>query len=195
MSVGAEQLFDALGARKYVSAAERLRFLDAAESAPPTQRAFCLLVAYSGCRLSEALAITPARLDAGIGSVVFRTLKRRKTVYRSVPIPTVLLDELLKLSSGRVADERLWDCCRQTGWRWIKETMERASISGVQATTKGLRHGYGIANAQENVPPGLTQRWMGHARLETTVLYQHATGAEERAFAERLWRRTQRGRD
>jgi hypothetical protein len=28
---------------------------------------------------------------------------------------------------------------------------------------------------------------MGHARLETTAIYQHAVGQEERAFAMRLW--------
>ena len=66
--------------------------------------------------------------------------------------------------------------------------MAEAGIRGPQATPKGLRHSFGIANAEENIPPGLTKRWMGHARLETTVLYQHAVGREERAFAKRLWR-------
>jgi integrase len=71
----------------------------------------------------------------------------------------------------------------------VKSVMAAAGIKGTQATAKGLRHGFGIANAEKNIAPALTQRWMGHARLETTAIYQHVTGREERAFAARLWRR------
>ena len=34
----------------------------------------------------------------------------------------------------------------------------------------------------------LTRDWMGHARIDTTAIYQHAVGREERSFARRLWR-------
>lgn len=54
---------------------------------------------------------------------------------------------------------------------------------------KGLRHGFGVANAEENVPMATTQKWLGHARLETTAIYQQAVGREEHAFARRLWRK------
>jgi len=36
------------------------------------------------------------------------------------------------------------------------------------------------------VPISLTARWMGHARLETTAIYQSAVGRDERAFAQKL---------
>ena len=67
--------------------------------------------------------------------------------------------------------------------------MAEADIRGSQASPKGLRHGFGVANAQESVPMATTQKWLGHAKLETTAIYQQAVGAEERAFAERLWAR------
>jgi len=53
---------------------------------------------------------------------------------------------------------------------------------------KGLRHGFGVANAEQNVPMATTQKWLGHAKLETTAVYQQAVGREENAFAQRLWR-------
>jgi len=34
----------------------------------------------------------------------------------------------------------------------------------------------------------LIQRWMGHARLKTTAIYLQLGGAEERRFAQQLWR-------
>ncbi len=185
---GTEALFDGSGRRKYVSAAEWRRFQAAAAEAETKTRTLCRTLAYTGCRISEALALTPANIDSETGRVVLRTLKRRKLVYRAVPVPSSLIGELKALGSGIPSNDRLWSWCRQTAWRRVKRVMVDAGIKGPQATPKGLRHSFGIANAEENIPPGLTQRWMGHARLETTVLYQHAVGREERAFAKRLWR-------
>lgn len=181
-------LFDAVGRRKYLSGEEWRRFLRAADDAEPRTRALCRTLAYTGCRISEALALCRSQVDDETGFVVLRTLKRRKAVFRAVPVPASLISELHALPEIPGAPDRLWNWCRQTGWRRVKGVMARARIAGPQASPKGLRHGFGIAAAEENIPPGLTQRWMGHARLETTILYQHAVGREERAFAKRLWR-------
>lgn len=182
-------LFDAKGARKYVSHGEWVRFLDTAQTLEPKARALCELVAFTGCRISEALAVTVGQLDPELGSVIFRTLKRRRRVYRAVPVPREVMERLTALAKGRAQDERLWPWCRQTGWRKVKGVMADAGVAGVQATAKGLRHGFGIANAENNVPASLTQRWLGHAQPSTTAIYQDAVGLEERSFAERLWKR------
>jgi integrase len=181
------RLWDETGARKYVCESEWRRFLSAATRADAETRALCQLLAFTGCRISEALALTRAQLDAETGRVVFRTLKRRKSSFRAVPVPPSLLETLTCLALDKEPDVRIWPWCRQTAWRRIKSVMQAASIEGPQAMPKGLRHGFGIANAAQNVPPSLTQRWMGHARLETTAIYQHAVGEEEIAFAKRLW--------
>lgn len=57
----------------------------------------------------------------------------------------------------------------------------------MHATPKGLRHGFGVAAVQSGVPLNLVQRWLGHAKLETTAIYTNAIGDEERAIAARLW--------
>ena len=178
-------LFDRRGRRKYLSAAERARFLHEAAGVDRRTRALCQVLALAGCRVSEALALTPQQLDQETGCVVFQTLKRRKPHFRAVPLPDGLLLELSALQ--KVGDQRLWPWCRQTAWRHVKAVMRAAAIIGPQASPKGLRHGFGIANAQASIPQSLTQRWMGHARLETTGIYQNAVGSEERAFAQRAW--------
>lgn len=183
------RLFDAEGARKYLCASEWRRFIRAAQDASVHTRILCLLLAYTGCRISEALGVTPARLDREAGRVIFRTLKRRKRIFRAVPVPLELMRDLALLTHGKSDDTPLWPWCRQTAWRRVKVVMRGARITGPQATAKGLRHGFGIANAESNVPTALTQRWMGHARQETTAIYQHAVGREERAFARRIWQR------
>ncbi len=183
------ELFDCNGGRKYLCAGELSRFLAAARKTEAATRIFCSLLAYTGCRVSEALALTPAQLDSETRRVVFRTLKRRRQTFRAVPVPDALMRELRRIGSHRSRDERLWRWCRQTAWRRVRGVMEAARIEGPQAMPKGLRHGFGVANAENSVPMPTTQKWLGHARLETTAIYQQVSGREEIAFAARLWRK------
>lgn len=183
-----DRLFDHAGQRKYLCGTEGRRFLDAANREEGAARLFCHLLFYTGCRISEALALTPRRLDAEAQGVVFRTLKRRRLAYRAIPIPAVLLGELLTLAKNRQPDELLWPWSRQKGWRIIKRIMAAAAISGPQAMPKGLRHQFGVDAIGCNVPETTLQKWMGHAKVKNTHIYTVAVGLEERSFAQRMWR-------
>ncbi len=181
------QLLDCSGRRRYLCDAELTRFRRALLVADRPTRAFCQLLAQSGCRISEALATTKMHLDADAKRVIFRTLKRRRTVFRAVPVPDNLMHELQWLASDLGDQDRLWPWARQTGYRKVRAIMEAAKIKGPMAMPKGLRHAYGIRAASQNVPASLIQRWLGHADPETTAIYINAVGREERAFARRLW--------
>ena len=180
------QLYDGRGQRKYLCAAEREQFVTTLEDCPAETRLFGLTLHYTGCRLSEALSLTSGRVDASEGVIVLQTLKKRRSgVFRAVPAPPLLIAELGALSAG--AEKRLWNWSRVTSWRRIKQVMQQAGITGVHASPKGIRHGYGVAAMMAGIPCPLIQRWMGHARMETTSCYLQAFGHEERALAERLW--------
>ena len=186
------QLYDATGARKYVTADERRRFLEAAERAPREVRTLCLVLTYSGCRLSEALGLTVDRVDLAGGMIVLETLKKRRTgVYRGVPVPAAVL-EALDLVHGirerkRGREVRLWPISRTTAWRRVAEVLDEAGIDGPQSSPKGLRHGFGVQAVSSGVPLNLVQRWLGHAQLSTTALYADAVGAEERGLMSKMW--------
>lgn len=179
------QVYDPAGRRKYLNSDERSRFLAEADLLPPPRRALCYVLAYSGCRVSEALALTRCHLDTEQMSLCFKTLKRRKLVFRTVPIPKALTAMLFDLSSRE--DEPLWRMHRSTAWRIVTGAMQRADITGPMACCKGLRHGFCIRAVGQNVPVNLVQRWAGHASQTTTAIYLDAIGLEERAFAQRMW--------
>jgi integrase len=61
------RLHDLQGQRKYLTPTERAEFLKAAKVAPESVRTFCATLAYTGCRISEALALTAARVDLSDG--------------------------------------------------------------------------------------------------------------------------------
>lgn len=186
VSIGQWQAFDAGGYRKYLTAEERLRFLAIAGHLPMEKRALCYALAFAGCRISEALGLTWHQVDAKASTLTFRTLKRRRVVFRTVPVPSRIPKMLLALPTA--SDGRLWTMHRITAWRMITKTMEAAAIRGPMRCCKGLRHGFGIQAAASNVPPSLIAKWLGHASLATTAIYLDAVGKEERAFADRMWR-------
>lgn len=179
------QVFDGGGRRKYLNGTERARFLAVADRAVPNIRALAYILAYTGCRISEALALKLDHHDAEALTVTFRTLKRRKLCFRTVPIPSALSAMLGGL--GIAPDTQFWPMHRTTAWRHVKRLLDQADIEGPMGCCRGLRHGFGIHAAASYVPAGLIQRWMGHALPTTTAIYLDAVGAEERGFAERMW--------
>lgn len=188
-------LYDPAGNRKYLTVSERTAFLAAAGGLPQPARVFCRTLAFTGARISEVLSLTPRQIDAAAGVAIFECLKRRRRgVFRAVPIPADLIDELRQLSTENHAKDgfdieadRLWSWSRTTGWAQVKRAMAHAGLAGSQASPKGLRHGFAVAALHAGVPVTTVKKWLGHARLSTTEIYTNAVGQEEQALAKRFW--------
>lgn len=185
-------LFNSAGKRLYLTEDERQAFLKAADALPREHRSLCYVLCLTGCRISEALALPSERIDFKAQAIVFESLKKRKKgVYRAVPVPPALLEMLelvhdLKRNRPR-KPAPLWSIGRTRAWQVVTATMKLARIKGHHATPKGLRHGFGVHAVQSGVPLNLLQRWLGHAQLSTTAIYANAIGAEERSIAARMW--------
>ncbi len=179
-------LIDEYGQRKYLNQAERKRFYKATAKLDKKRRLFCLLIYYTGVRISEALHLKVEHIDFSEKAVTIKSLKKRgKVHYRQIPLPNEFLKELktiLNETTGRV-----WTFSRSTASRFIKKTMSEARISGTKACSRGLRHSFAVNSVMHNVPLTLIQKWMGHASITTTAIYLNVLGAEERNFAKRTW--------
>lgn len=175
---------------------ERESFLHAAAGREKCVRSFCWMLAATGCRISEALALSEDSIDFEAGHVIVESLKKRgKQVFRTIPLSPPLL-RLLRdaLDEGILGPDRLWPWSRMTGYRRVCEVMQAARVTGAHASPKGLRHAFGVSAIQSNIPLNLIQRWLGHADIKTTTIYTDAMGPEERQFASRMWRsETKRG--
>jgi integrase/recombinase XerD len=190
-------LFDANGQRLYVTQAERDAFLKAASLSKREIRTFCMVMAYTGCRISEALALSGKSIDFGQRAIVFETLKKRKEgVFRVVPVPDSLLDALNMTHGLREAAKHkkkqfalpLWEFSRTTAWRHVLDVMNQAHIpDGPHKCPKGLRHGFGVMAITTGIPLNMVSKWMGHASLEVTAIYANALGEEQRTIAARMW--------
>src|ERR1700712_4939603 len=108
-------LFDQLGRRKYLTRLELGRFARAADSADPYTQTFCLVLAYTGARLSEVRSLTSRSIELDDEVIVIECLKRRRRgIFRSIPIPPELvaaLNNVHDIRARQVAgdfDTRLW---------------------------------------------------------------------------------------
>ena len=156
-----------------------------------------MVLALTGCRISEVLEITRKSIDFNAKAITVRTLKkRRENVFRSIPVPDSLLDtlnmvhDLKRVENGRKKrlDEKLWPWGRMTAYRRVIEVMNDANIpDGPHKCPKGLRHGFGVLAMTKGIQLNMVSKWMGHASLEVTAIYANAQGEEQRAIASRMW--------
>lgn len=190
------RLYDDAGNRLYLTQTERDDFLSCARLQRPIVRTFAETLAFSGCRISEALEVVPKRVELDERRIVLRSLKKRRSdVYRAVPVPTDYLDTLNTAHGIREAQRvrrqaisPLWIWTRQHAWQVIKKLMIEADIpEGPHRSPKGLRHAYGVGAISRKVPLNMLQKWMGHADIKTTAIYANAVGEEEAEIAAQMW--------
>ncbi len=156
-------LYDATGARKYLTRSERDAFL------------------------------TADRVDLAAGLLVFETLKKRRPgVYRSVPVPPARLprpgawhprapgpprQRTQPSPLAVVTHDRL--ACRPRRHAGSRPSPAPTPPSRASAT------------ASPPSPPGsplnLVQKRLGHAQLTTTAIHANAAGTEEKNIARKMW--------
>ena len=183
-------LHDYRGQRKYLNHSERLRFLECTRSYPLDIKLFCQLLYYTGARIAEIHNLTVDSIDFSNEAVILESLKKRKKgVYREIPLPIHLLQDLkshIHYLNNKNETLFLWRFSLRTASRYIKRVMLDAKVIGAQSCARGLRHGFAV-HAVSRVPLTIVKKWLGHATLQTTEIYLNVIGIEEREFAKRMW--------
>ena len=182
------RLYSTRNERLYLNRSERQMYKKVTLKQSHQHKLLCLVLFYTGCRISEALNLNWTDIQWDEGIIAIRSLKKRdKHHVREIPIPKELI-KILQRQNGKRNDLSVFQHDRTTGWRRVSETMKIAGIAGVHATPKGLRHSFAMWCAYNGIPITLCQKWMGHADIRTTAIYYQIVGKEEIEMAERLWR-------
>ncbi len=181
-------LFDRYGQRKYLNEAERKRFYKATYLMSEDQKLFCLMIYWTGVRISEALSLYPKQIDLSDGVVIVRSLKkRRKIKFRQIPLPPFYLKSLKLFLKRKENEMPIWEFTRRSGSRYVKKVMNGAEINGSRACSRGLRHSFAVNCILNYVPLTVLQKWMGHSSIEVTAIYLQTIGEDERKFAAKTW--------
>ena len=185
-------LHDKNGQRKYLNEVERKQFYECTKNYPDRIRLFCQLLFFTGARIAEIHNLNVENIDFSNKSVVIETLKKRKRgVYREIPLPEFLLEKLKIYIEHRNKENtnttQLWDYSLRTASRNVKSILQEAGVTGVRSSSKSLRHGYAVVSVKKLVPLNLIQKYLGHASIETSSIYLNILGEEEREIVRKIW--------
>ncbi len=137
----------------------------------------------TGCRISEALDLRVANLDANYRTVQLVTLKRKKPMSRIVP---VLGDEYFPQLLGwchtnqRYGADRVFTWRRAYASRMITAALVAAGVERGRARPHAIRHGHAVHAIKNRTPLNHIQRMLGHASLMTTGIYLQVTAVDIR---------------
>jgi integrase/recombinase XerD len=159
----------------------------------------------TGGRVSEVLALRRRDVDATEGALELANKKQRRADRGR---------KLVYVASGLVAARLAY--CREHGvpaggyvfasaqapgapisrvqlWRLVTGCARRAGVGvdladGTRRPVSGLdfRHGAAVHQLRAGVPLSEVSQQLGHARLDTTLIYTRLTNADRRAYADRV---------
>lgn len=147
--------------------------------APHAEARLAMLVQWrAGLRVSETLAleVQDIILDGDEPSIRIRRGKGNKP--RLVPVhPELGAAFRMALNYRRTRTGRIFTATtRVTAWRWVQSALERAIElrlipPGRTVGTHTLRHSAARHWLASGVPINHVSRWLGHASLQTTLVY------------------------
>lgn len=141
------------------------------------ERTLAWTIYHLGLRVSEALALRPRDFRrAEDGMVVDVWGKGDKPRYLHVPAPLwAMIRRYLRGEDGALPDP-LWGFTRFDFLR----ALQRAGLAAVgrPVTPHWLRHSFATHALEAGADLASVSRALGHARLETTMIYAHVTGSD-----------------
>jgi site-specific recombinase XerD len=140
----------------------------------------------TGGRISEILDLTYKDVDTFTETVKMRTMKRKKEVYRTIPLHQDLKKIFSIYSSGRRKygkDEKIFPMRRQAVDEFLKR-MQRDL--GFRIHAHKFRHTFAVKAIMDGVPLNVVQKWLGHSSVFTTSVYTDVTGMDTKEWMNRI---------
>ena len=161
---------------EYLEAGEVTALLRAA---PHPQAALLMLLQWrAGLRVSEALALEGADLQLEGDRPSLKVRHGKGNRERLVPIHPELGAGLRNALAFGARKQKgpIFQATRSTAWRWVKASLARAVELGAippgrRVGTHTLRHSAARHWLACGIPINVVQRWLGHASLQTTLIY------------------------
>ena len=167
------------------------RILEAAKSESLRDYAFLLLLALTGRRVSEAIAIKLKDIDFYHKTIRFPLLKRRKEMYQIVPVSTKLLEALqqyIEEYSIEDPEERVFPFSRTIALEICHKYGKLAGINH-NVYPHMFRHTFASRFLERLNKPHeiyVLKEILGHSKIETTMRYLHVNLPKQREIVEKI---------
>ena len=152
---------------KYLSPAQVKKLLEVYQE--PDKRLLLRFLYFTGCRVSEALALTPRHVDPVRRVVALPALKVKGRVSKLVVLdPETIRLLQLYVKARRVGiDKPVFDFDRWRAWYIVKAAGEAIGVKDLHPHT--LRHSFATHWAAGGGDMLKLQRQLGHKKLSTTT--------------------------
>ena len=152
---------------KYLSREQIAKLLEVYTE--PEKRLLLRFLYFTGCRVSEALALTPRHLDSARRVVTLPALKVKGRAVKLAVLDTetVRLLELFAKARRISKDQTVFSFDRWRAWKIVKEAGEAIGVSDLHPHT--LRHSFATHWAAGGGSMSKLQRQLGHRKLATTT--------------------------
>ena len=140
----------------------------------PERRLFLRILSFTGCRVSEALVVTPRDLEAAERVLTLPALKLKTGGTKRVVLDaeTARLMELFIRARTIRKDQRVFSFNRWQAWKLVRDAGEKIGVPDLHPHT--LRHTFAVNWAKGGADLLKLQRQLGHKKLETTTdMYIH----------------------
>jgi molybdate transport system regulatory protein len=139
-----------------------------------------LFLRFTGARVSEVLSIDDTKdIDYRNSRIRLITLKRKKKVYRTIPVPTDLINELLRYLAEYPEERgKVFKIQYVHFYNKFKNLCIKAGIDIEKAHPHSLRHTRAIELINAGVPLNHIQALLGHSSILNTSIYLLVTGKE-----------------
>ena len=109
-------------------------------------------------------------------------------VFRTIPITPDLSGKIAAycMQNGLKNHDRLFPISRVRAYHIVRRGGEKAGIDKDRRHPHVFRHGFAVNAVLSGVPPLVLRRWMGHARIETTLIYTEILAQDTREYLERM---------
>jgi len=167
-----------------VERAEVVRLLREAKAAGPRTYALVVLLATTGARISEVLAIDLADLAEERGHRVVRLARSKGNEIQSVPLPPVAVAAVEALTAGmtpgpifRTSGGKRLD--RQAAARTVRALARRAGLA--EFGPHALRHAFATSALDAGAAIRDVAAALGHRDINTTMRYDRSRGELDRS--------------
>jgi len=108
--------------------------------------------------------------------------------YRTVPIRAELAGSIAAycMKTGIKKNDRVFPITRIRAYQIISKAAEKTGIEKDRRHPHVFRHGFAVNAVLSGVPPMVLRRWMGHASIDTTLIYTEVLAQDTKGYLNKM---------
>ncbi len=109
-------------------------------------------------------------------------------LYRTVSITSELAGKIAAycMNNGIQLKQRLFPISRIRVYQILQDAGKKAGIEKGRRHSHVLRHGFAVNAVLSGVPPMILRKWMGHATIDTTLIYTEVLAQDSKEYLKRM---------